>query len=53
MADTVKIKVDGSWQPLLLEYSKCGFTLDTVDGALVVTAPFTGSCWVMMVLEQT
>ncbi|XP_057206522.1 uncharacterized protein LOC130564460 [Triplophysa rosa] len=52
MADTVKIKVDGSWQPLLLEYSKCGFTLDTVDGALVVTAPFTGSCWVMMDTER-
>ncbi|XP_057218695.1 uncharacterized protein LOC130571598 [Triplophysa rosa] len=46
-ADTVKIKVDGLWQPLLLEYSKCGFTLVTVDGALVVTAPFTGGCWVM------
>ncbi|XP_051532443.1 uncharacterized protein LOC127428259 isoform X3 [Myxocyprinus asiaticus] len=44
-ADTVQIKVDGSWQPLLLTYSKCGFTLDTTGGALVVTAPFTGSCW--------
>ncbi|XP_056611993.1 uncharacterized protein LOC130428152 [Triplophysa dalaica] len=51
-ADTVKIKVDGSWEPLLLEYSKCGFTLDTVDGALVLTAPFTGSCWVMKDSER-
>ncbi|KAK2874351.1 hypothetical protein Q8A67_021504 [Cirrhinus molitorella] len=41
----VKIKVDGSWQPLLLTYSKCSFTLDTTGGSLVVTAPFTGSCW--------
>ncbi|KAI7809141.1 hypothetical protein IRJ41_000406 [Triplophysa rosa] len=51
-ADKVKIKVDGSWQPLLLEYSKCGITLDTVDGTLVVTAPFTGSCWVMKDTER-
>ncbi|XP_073681614.1 uncharacterized protein [Garra rufa] len=44
-ADDVKIKVDGSWQPLLLTYSVCSFTLDTAGGSLVVTAPFTGSCW--------
>ncbi|XP_050979340.1 proline-rich protein 36 [Labeo rohita] len=44
-ADDVKIKVDGSWQPLLLTYSKCSFTLETTGGSLVVTAPFTGSCW--------
>ncbi|XP_077059301.1 uncharacterized protein LOC143711555 [Siphateles boraxobius] len=44
-ADNVKVQVDGSWQPLLLAYSKCSFTLETVDGSLVVTAPFTGSCW--------
>ncbi|XP_051974133.1 uncharacterized protein LOC127637219 [Xyrauchen texanus] len=44
-ADTVKIKVDGSWQPLLLTYSQCEFTLDTTGGSLVVTAPYTGSCW--------
>ncbi|XP_051769229.1 uncharacterized protein LOC127522908 isoform X10 [Ctenopharyngodon idella] len=43
--DDVQVKVDGSWQPLLLTYSKCSFTLATVDGSLVVTAPFTGSCW--------
>ncbi|XP_073681612.1 uncharacterized protein [Garra rufa] len=46
-ADDVKIKVDGSWQPLLLTYSMCSFTLDTAGGSLVVTAPFTGSCWEM------
>ncbi|KAI2659342.1 hypothetical protein H4Q32_023631 [Labeo rohita] len=39
------ILVDGSWQPLLLTYSKCSFTLETTGGSLVVTAPFTGSCW--------
>ncbi|KAK7153456.1 hypothetical protein R3I93_011388 [Phoxinus phoxinus] len=44
-ADDVKVQVDGSWQPLLLAYSKCSFTLESVDGSLVVTAPFTGSCW--------
>ncbi|XP_055040237.2 uncharacterized protein [Misgurnus anguillicaudatus] len=44
-SDIVKIKVDGSWQPLLLAYSKCMFTLDTADGALVVNAPFKGTCW--------
>ncbi|XP_056107589.1 uncharacterized protein LOC130085701 [Rhinichthys klamathensis goyatoka] len=43
--DHVKVQVDGSWQPLLLAYSKCSFTLESVDGSLVVTAPFTGSCW--------
>nr|XP_055040238.1 uncharacterized protein LOC129427641 [Misgurnus anguillicaudatus] len=45
ISDIVKIKVDGSWQPLLLAYSKCMFTLDTADGALVVNAPFKGTCW--------
>ncbi|XP_077094323.1 uncharacterized protein LOC143746398, partial [Siphateles boraxobius] len=44
-ADDVKVKVDGSWWPLLLAYSKCSFTLESVDGSLIVTAPFTGSCW--------
>ncbi|XP_065098190.1 uncharacterized protein [Paramisgurnus dabryanus] len=44
-ADTVKIKVDGSWQPLLLAYFKCKFTLDTARGDLVVNAPFKGTCW--------
>ncbi|XP_067287629.1 uncharacterized protein [Pseudorasbora parva] len=44
-ADDVKVKVDGSWQPLLLICSICSFTLETVGGSLVVTAPFTGSCW--------
>ncbi|XP_059385343.1 uncharacterized protein LOC132119423 isoform X2 [Carassius carassius] len=43
-ADDVKVKVDGSWQPLLLKYTQCSFMLDTTAG-LVVTAPFTGSCW--------
>ncbi|ROL28111.1 hypothetical protein DPX16_11241 [Anabarilius grahami] len=42
--DDVKVKVDGSWQPLLLTPSKCSFTLETVDGSLVLTAPFIGSC---------
>ncbi|ROL46118.1 hypothetical protein DPX16_18513 [Anabarilius grahami] len=42
--DDVKVKVDGSWQPLLLASSKCSFTLETVDGSLAVTAPFIGSC---------
>ncbi|CAM4732368.1 unnamed protein product [Leuciscus chuanchicus] len=46
-ADHVKVQVDGSWQPLLLVYSKCSFTLETVHGSLVVTAPFTGRCWEM------
>ncbi|KAK9966465.1 hypothetical protein ABG768_003573 [Culter alburnus] len=36
--------VDGSWQPLLLTPPKCSFTLETVDGSLVITAPFMGSC---------
>ncbi|ROL46116.1 hypothetical protein DPX16_18511 [Anabarilius grahami] len=40
----VEVKVDGSWQPLLLASSKCSFTLETVDGSLTVTAPFIGSC---------
>ncbi|ROL28112.1 hypothetical protein DPX16_11242 [Anabarilius grahami] len=40
----VKVKVDGSWQPLLSTPSKCSFTLETVDGSLVLTAPFMGSC---------
>ncbi|CAM4732390.1 unnamed protein product [Leuciscus chuanchicus] len=39
--------IDGSWKPLLLAYSKCSFTLEIVDGSLVITAPFTGSCWEM------
>ncbi|XP_048033866.1 uncharacterized protein LOC125259910 [Megalobrama amblycephala] len=42
--DDVKVKVDGSWQPLFLTSSKCSFTLETVDGSLVVTAPFIGNC---------
>ncbi|XP_048029524.1 uncharacterized protein LOC125257111 isoform X1 [Megalobrama amblycephala] len=41
--DDVKVKVDGSWQPLLLTPPKCSFTLETVDGSLVITAPL-GSC---------
>ncbi|XP_048029530.1 uncharacterized protein LOC125257116 [Megalobrama amblycephala] len=41
--DKVKVKVDGSWQPLRLTPPKCSFTLETVDGSLVITAPF-GSC---------
>uniref|UniRef100_A0A673KXH0 Uncharacterized LOC107746888 n=2 Tax=Sinocyclocheilus rhinocerous TaxID=307959 RepID=A0A673KXH0_9TELE len=44
-ADYVKVKVDGSWQPLLLTCSQCSFTLETTAGSLTVTAPFTGSCW--------
>ncbi|XP_051526148.1 uncharacterized protein LOC127424752 [Myxocyprinus asiaticus] len=43
--DNVQIQDGGSWQPLLLMYSKCGFTLDRTGGTVVVTAPFTGSCW--------
>uniref|UniRef100_A0A671T1P0 Uncharacterized LOC107696829 n=1 Tax=Sinocyclocheilus anshuiensis TaxID=1608454 RepID=A0A671T1P0_9TELE len=46
-ADYVKVKVDGSWQPLLRTCSQCSFTLATNAGSLVVTAPFTGSCWEM------
>ncbi|XP_067243446.1 uncharacterized protein [Chanodichthys erythropterus] len=42
--DDVKVKVDGSWQPLLLTPPKCSFTLETVDGSLVITAPFIESC---------
>ncbi|XP_067287882.1 uncharacterized protein [Pseudorasbora parva] len=45
-ADDVKIKVAGSWQPLLLVRSICSLSLEYVGGSLVVTAPFTGSCWV-------
>ncbi|XP_059385346.1 uncharacterized protein LOC132119423 isoform X5 [Carassius carassius] len=45
-ADYIKIKVDGSWQPLLLTCAQCSFTFEnTAAGSLVVTAPFTGSCW--------
>ncbi|XP_026076699.1 mucin-2-like [Carassius auratus] len=45
-ADYIKIKVDGSWQPLLLTCSQCSFAFETTAaGSLVVTAPFTGSCW--------
>ncbi|XP_043107631.1 uncharacterized protein LOC122353821 [Puntigrus tetrazona] len=43
-ANDVKVKVDGSWQPLLMTLSQCSFELDTTDDSLVVTAPFTGSC---------
>ncbi|XP_052465948.1 uncharacterized protein LOC128022416 isoform X8 [Carassius gibelio] len=39
-------RVDGSWQPLLLTCSQCSFAFETTAaGSLVVTAPFTGSCW--------
>ncbi|XP_067287323.1 uncharacterized protein [Pseudorasbora parva] len=44
-ADNVKVKVAGSWQPLLLVRSICSLTLESVGGSLVVTVPFTGSCW--------
>uniref|UniRef100_A0A8C1YX54 Zona pellucida sperm-binding protein 1/4 Ig-like domain-containing protein n=1 Tax=Cyprinus carpio TaxID=7962 RepID=A0A8C1YX54_CYPCA len=44
-ADYVKVKVDGSWEPLLQKYTQCSFTLEITAGSLVVTAPFTGSCW--------
>ncbi|KAF4107577.1 hypothetical protein G5714_011941 [Onychostoma macrolepis] len=44
-ADDIKVKVDGSWQPLLPMLSQCSFTLEATAGSLVVTAPFTGSCW--------
>uniref|UniRef100_A0A8C1UHH9 Zona pellucida sperm-binding protein 1/4 Ig-like domain-containing protein n=1 Tax=Cyprinus carpio TaxID=7962 RepID=A0A8C1UHH9_CYPCA len=43
--DDVKVKVDGTWQPLLQKYTQCSFTLEITAGSLVVTAPFTGSCW--------
>uniref|UniRef100_A0A671T4F9 Uncharacterized LOC107696829 n=1 Tax=Sinocyclocheilus anshuiensis TaxID=1608454 RepID=A0A671T4F9_9TELE len=46
-ADYVKVKVDGSWQPLLRTCAQCSFTLETTAGSLAVTAPFTGSCWEM------
>ncbi|XP_016416713.1 uncharacterized protein LOC107746895 [Sinocyclocheilus rhinocerous] len=51
-ADDVKVKVDGSWQPLLLKYNQCSFTLEPTVGSLVVTAPFTGSCWEMTDTER-
>ncbi|XP_018942283.1 uncharacterized protein LOC109070142 [Cyprinus carpio] len=44
-ADYVKVKADGSWQPLLQKYTQCSFTLEITAGSLVVTAPCTGSCW--------
>ncbi|XP_056324510.1 uncharacterized protein LOC130237555 [Danio aesculapii] len=44
-ADDVLVKVSGSWVPLPLTSSMCSFTLDTVGGSMVLTAPFTGSCW--------
>ncbi|XP_056324509.1 uncharacterized protein LOC130237554 [Danio aesculapii] len=44
-SDDVLVKVSGSWMPLLLTSSMCSFTLDTVGGSMVLTAPFTGSCW--------
>ncbi|XP_058647667.1 uncharacterized protein LOC131549471 [Onychostoma macrolepis] len=44
-ADDVKVKVDGSWQPLLLTCTRCSFTLEATAGSTVVTAPFTGNCW--------
>uniref|UniRef100_A0A672PNK5 ZP domain-containing protein n=1 Tax=Sinocyclocheilus grahami TaxID=75366 RepID=A0A672PNK5_SINGR len=37
-ADYVKVKVDGSWQPLLLTCSQCSFTLETTAGSLADTA---------------
>ncbi|XP_016381628.1 proline-rich protein 36-like isoform X2 [Sinocyclocheilus rhinocerous] len=46
------VKVDGSWQPLLQKYTQCSFTLETNAGSLVVTAPFTGSCWEVMDTER-
>uniref|UniRef100_A0A671PP23 Proline-rich protein 36-like n=1 Tax=Sinocyclocheilus anshuiensis TaxID=1608454 RepID=A0A671PP23_9TELE len=51
-ADDVKVKVAGSWQPLLQKYTECSFTLETTAGSLVVTAPFTGSCWEVMDTER-
>ncbi|XP_067287344.1 uncharacterized protein [Pseudorasbora parva] len=44
-AGDVKVKVAGSWQPLLLVRSICSLTLESIGGSLVVTVPFTGSCW--------
>nr|XP_003199520.4 uncharacterized protein LOC100537499 [Danio rerio]XP_021335457.1 uncharacterized protein LOC100537499 [Danio rerio] len=44
-ADDVLVKVSGSWMPLSLTSSMCSFTLDNVGGSMVLTAPFTGSCW--------
>uniref|UniRef100_A0A673NJ50 Uncharacterized LOC107729406 n=1 Tax=Sinocyclocheilus rhinocerous TaxID=307959 RepID=A0A673NJ50_9TELE len=51
-ADYVKVKVDGSWQPLLRTCAQCSFTLETTAGSLAVTAPFTGSCWEMTDTER-
>ncbi|XP_016299204.1 36.4 kDa proline-rich protein-like [Sinocyclocheilus anshuiensis] len=51
-ADVVKVLVDGSWQPLLLMYTRCSFTLENTDSSVVVTAPFTGSCWLMTDTEM-
>uniref|UniRef100_A0A8C1YZD1 Uncharacterized protein n=1 Tax=Cyprinus carpio TaxID=7962 RepID=A0A8C1YZD1_CYPCA len=48
----VKVKVDGSWQPLLLTCSQCSFTIEATAGLLVVTAPFTGSCWELTDTER-
>ncbi|XP_056324335.1 uncharacterized protein LOC130237425 isoform X2 [Danio aesculapii] len=44
-SDDVLVKVSGSWMPLPLTSSMCSFTLDSVGGSMVLTAPFTGSCW--------
>ncbi|WP_218581566.1 hypothetical protein, partial [Pseudomonas sp. L13] len=38
-ADDVKVKVDGSWQPLLLKYAQCSLTLETSAGLLFIIAP--------------
>ncbi|KTF81900.1 hypothetical protein cypCar_00030587 [Cyprinus carpio] len=46
------LPIDGSWEPLLLKYTQCSFTLETTAGSLVVTAPFTGSCWEMTNTER-
>ncbi|KTF81898.1 hypothetical protein cypCar_00030588 [Cyprinus carpio] len=43
---------DGSWQPLLLTCSQCSFTIEATAGLLVVTAPFTGSCWELTDTER-
>ncbi|XP_073772713.1 uncharacterized protein isoform X1 [Danio rerio] len=43
--DDVLVKVSGSWMPLSLTSSMCSFTLDNFGGSMVLTAPFTGSCW--------
>uniref|UniRef100_A0A3B1KAA4 Zgc:173545 n=1 Tax=Astyanax mexicanus TaxID=7994 RepID=A0A3B1KAA4_ASTMX len=43
--DSLKVKVNGEWQPLAQACDTCGFTLEAVPSEWIVTAPYTSKCW--------